>query len=117
MPFGSIVKGSNKFFCWLQSSMTSGPQMCFPREFVRVRPLNFSNSYRKWCLRNAGEEGSGGMGVTAFGSGSGGNGGGGGISGGVGGGLEDDGGLGCKRGIIVQSIAAIVCGDGCRRSA
>eukprot|EP00978_Attheya_sp_CCMP212_P001659 scaffold3436_cov42-Attheya_sp.AAC.1 len=102
--------------------MTSGPQMCFPREFVRVHSLNLLNSYWKWCLRsNAGEEGSGGMGVTAFGSGLGGNGGngggGGGISGGVGGGVEEDGVEGCKRGIIVQSIAATVCGEGCRRSA
>eukprot|EP00978_Attheya_sp_CCMP212_P018179 scaffold49419_cov64-Attheya_sp.AAC.2 len=64
---------------------------------------------QKWCLRNAGEDGSGGMGVTMVGSGSGGNRGGGGISGG---GVE-----GCKRGIIVQSIAVTRCGDGCRRPA
>eukprot|EP00978_Attheya_sp_CCMP212_P023173 scaffold70355_cov65-Attheya_sp.AAC.1 len=56
------------------------------------------------------EDGSGGMGVTTVvGSGLGGNGGGGGISG--------EGVEGCNRGIIVQSITATRCGNGCRRSA
>eukprot|EP00978_Attheya_sp_CCMP212_P009191 scaffold21694_cov33-Attheya_sp.AAC.1 len=83
--------------------MTSGPQMCLPREFVQ----------RKWCLCNAGEDGSGGMGVTTVGSGSGGNGGGGGISGGVRGGIVGGVGVeGCERGAHgFDSNAMMVCAN------